>query len=287
MRSLKSRLLGAFTFACVTVAAVAMAPDIAAASSCVGTCGTDIANGDVTLPPGFDSYQYVTTTGGPTDGGDLPAVFGSQGVNSTNGSTYTTTAFSTTPGELVNFEFNYITSDGSGFPDYAWAALISTDGGTNYLIFSAQTQPTGNTVPGSTMPALAPGASLTPPTSPITPGSGTQCGNSCNDPAGGPVWAELGGSSGNCWAVGCGLTGWIESEFTGEAAGAYTLEFGVSNSNDTLYDSGLAFAGVEVGGNPVPTPEPSTWALMLVGLAGLGFLGHRRSRKDRTAPAIV
>ena len=137
------------------------------------------------------------------------------------------------------------------------------------------------------MPALAPGASLTPPTSPITPGSGTQCGNSCNDPAGGPVWAELGGSSGNCWAVGCGLTGWIESEFTGEAAGAYTLEFGVSNSNDTLYDSGLAFAGVEVGGNPVPTPEPSTWALMLVGLAGLGFLGHRRSRKDRTAPAIV
>jgi hypothetical protein len=278
MRSLKSRLLGGLTFAGVVVAATGMASNIAAATSCIGTCGTDVANGDVTLPPGFNSYQYVTTTGGPSDGGDLPAVFGSPGVDSTNGSTYTTSAFSTIPGELVNFEFNYVTSDGSGYPDYAWAALISTDGGTNYLIFSAQTQPTGNTVPGSTLPALAPGASLTPPTSPITSGSGA---------TGGPVWAELGTWSGACYAAGCGLTGWIESEFTGEAAGNYVLEFGVSNTNDQLYDSGLAFAGVEAGGNPVGTPEPSTWALMLVGLAGLGFLGHRRSRKDRTAPAIV
>jgi hypothetical protein len=131
MRSLKSRLLGVLTFAGVAVAAVGMVPNIAAAASCVGTCGTDVANGDVTLPPGFSSYQYVTTTGGPTGGGDLPATFGSPGVDSTNGSTYTTSAFSTTPGELVNFEFNYVTSDGSGFPDYAWAALINTGSGPN------------------------------------------------------------------------------------------------------------------------------------------------------------
>ena len=254
-------------------------------ASCLGTCGTDTANGDVTLPPGFSSYQYVTTTGGPVGGGNLAAVFGSPGVNSTNGSTYTSSAFTTLPGELINFEFNYVTSDGSGFPDYTWAGLLSTTGGPNYLIFSAQTQPTGNTVPGSTLPPLAPGASLTPPTSPITPGSGTQCGNGCNNPAGGPVWAELGSSSGDCWEIGCGLTGWIESEFTGEAAGAYELAFGVSNANDQVYDSGLAFAGVEVGGTPLPTPEPSTWVMMMLGFAGLGFAGYRTSRRNPSLAA--
>jgi len=259
---------------------VAMTTAAAHADSCIGACGTDTANGDVTSPPGSSSYMYVTTTGGSVGGGTLPAVFGLPGVDSTNGSMYTSSSFSTTPGELINFNFNYVTSDGSGFPDYAWAALMSTGGGANYLIFSAQTQPTGNTVPGFTMPALASGASLIPASSPITPGSGTDCGSSCNSPAGGPVWNELGSYSGGCWAVGCGYTGWIESVFTGEAAGNYVLDFGVSNSNDQYFDSGLAFAGVEVGGVPIsPTPEPSTLLLMLTGLGSLGFLVAMRKAK--------
>ena len=33
---------------------------------------------------------------------------------------------------------------------------------------------------------------------------------------------------------------------------------------------------VEVG---TPVPEPSTWAMMLAGFAGLGFLGWRGSRR--------
>jgi len=249
---------------------------IASADSCTGTCGTGTANGDVTNPPGFSSYQYVTTTGGPVGGGTLPSVFGSPGVDSTNGSTFVTSPFTATAGETINFEFNYVTSDGSGFPDYAWAALISTDGGTNYLIFSAQTQPTGNTVPGLTMPPLASGAKLIPPASPIKHGSGA---------TGGPVWSELGSWSGDCYAAGCGLTGWIESEFNGESAGSYVLEFGVSNANDELFDSGLAFAGVEVGGAPVPTPEPETLALLGAGLLPLALVGMRRRRQNAPAGA--
>jgi hypothetical protein len=52
-----------------------------------------------------------------------------------------------------------------------------------------------------------------------------------------------------------------------------------------------------VGGTPFPTfnatfslsgaviPEPSTWAMMLLGFAGLGFAGYRHARKARPASA--
>lgn len=112
-------------------------------------------------------------------------------------------------------------------------------------------------------------------------GNRVRLGN-CNTPAGGPVWDQLGSSSGLCWAVGCGLTGWIESMFTGEAADTYVLDFGVSNSNDTYYDSGLAFEGVEVGGQPIPSvPEPSSLTLIgtVIGLLSVVV----RSRRQKSA----
>jgi hypothetical protein len=31
-------------------------------------------------------------------------------------------------------------------------------------------------------------------------------------------------------------------------------------------------------GDPIGTPEPSTWTMMLLGMAGLGFAARRRTR---------
>ena len=43
------------------------------------------------------------------------------------------------------------------------------------------------------------------------------------------------------------------------------------------------------GGNldPAAVPEPSTWVMMLVGLAAVGSAAYRRGRKDRLAPMSI
>ena len=37
-------------------------------------------------------------------------------------------------------------------------------------------------------------------------------------------------------------------------------------------------AEIAVYGAVAPVPEPSTWAMMILGFAGVGFMGYRRSR---------
>ena len=43
-------------------------------------------------------------------------------------------------------------------------------------------------------------------------------------------------------------------------------------------DIAQSFASIDVSSTPA-VPEPSTWAMMLLGFTGLGFAGYRRSRK--------
>ena len=65
----------------------------------------------------------------------------------------------------------------------------------------------------------------------------------------------------------------------GSYSGTADLTFGYNLVADGAGGFGvdLAFGGA--------VPEPSTWAMLLIGLAGLGFAGYRRARAGRTTGA--
>lgn len=246
----------------------------ASADVCLGTCGTLGANGDVTPAPGFSSYSYISTYNGINGVGIVPT--GALGAE-TNGSALTTSLFTTGADSVLRFSFNYISSDGTHtFPDYAWAALENQSGGLVALLFTAQTTPTGNTSPAFGLPT--PAATLTPSVTPINPGSATAgCATTpCSGSSQGPVWDPLGPSSGNCYADGCGLTGWITATYHISQAGTYQLAFGVMNYTDTAYDSGLAIDGARVNNDDLLTPEPSLKTLLGLGIVALLFVLRAR-----------
>ena len=76
----------------------------------------------------------------------------------------------------------------------------------------------------------------------------------------------------------------------GNSGGYWNLWSGAPGDY-SLYESNLAgdYPIAISGGNMDPTavPEPSTWVMMLVGLAGIGSAAYRRRRKDRFAPTFT
>lgn len=227
-----------------------------------GNAGTSaVADGDVTLAPGFSSYVWLSTHQSQSGNGGLPSVGG------TNGTTVQSAAFNAAAGDKLNFYFDYITSDGSGYSDYAWAGLFDSSNTLVTYLFTARTTPSGDTVPGFDLPGLGAGVTLSPASTPIN--------------AGASHFSPLGASSdGACYDVGCGSTGWIQMNYNIAAAGTYTLKFGVSNWSDTDYDSAFAIAGVAINDKPIdpdPTvPEPASLALAGLALAGLAVTRRRR-----------
>lgn len=238
-----------------------------------GNAGFGTPNGVVTASPVGPNYVFLTTAGG--------AALSGLGVGGeTNGTELTTDPFSVSAGETLEYYFNYVTSDGSGFPDYAYAFLIDVDTQDQTLFFTARTTPTGDTVPGFGLPPLDAAATLTPSTTEIIDGNGP---GSALGSADGPEWIHLGGSSGGCFdgvGEGCGYTDWIFASLEIPVDGTYQAVFGVVNANDQDFDSGIALAGLTAGGTVIipsnAIPLPGALPLMAAGLAGLGWLRARR-----------
>ncbi|MCE3261467.1 MAG: hypothetical protein K0R43_546 [Pseudoduganella sp.] len=223
---------------------------------CSGSCGASGANGVVPLAPGGGSaYGWVSTFGSNVQA-SLAGV--GSGGDEANGTTLRSVSFDATAGALLDFRFNYVTTDGAGFADYAWARLLDSGNNQVAMLFTARTNGEGDAVPGFELPATE--ATLTPFPVAVTEGA-TQ-------------WAPLGPDSDECYDTGCGATGWVRAQYTIASNGVYRLEFGVSNWEDRDFDSGLAFDAFTVGGLPLPIPEPGQYAMLLAGLAVLG-MGRR------------
>ncbi|MGW8392046.1 NF038132 family protein [Pseudoduganella sp. HUAS MS19] len=227
---------------------------IPAAWRCTGSCGTSGANGVVTLAPGGGSAYGWISSFNSTSEVALPGVGGVG--EATNGSLLRSVSFMATANAALNFRFNYVTTDGAGYADYAWARLLDADNRQVALLFTARTNEDGDAIPGFDMPA--PEATLTPFPVAVAPGQ--------------TRWAPLGPDSDECYDAGCGATGWVRAQYAIAGAGKYRLEFGVTNWDDEDFDSGLAIDAITVGGEPLPIPEPGQYAMLLAGLALLGTL---------------
>ena len=82
------------------------------------------------------------------------------------------------------------------------------------------------------------------------------------------------------------------SEITPEASGTWGIETtSTAPPGSELYSKGIVSDEFELLPEnaafelTAAVPEPSTWALMVLGFAGLGFAGYRRANKSRVAIA--
>jgi PEP-CTERM motif len=68
---------------------------------------------------------------------------------------------------------------------------------------------------------------------------------------------------------------------SGLSPGFGPADFGAVGTYQSLNVGGLVTMTV----NAAPTPEPSTWAMLLIGFSGLGFAGYRKAGATRAARA--
>lgn len=255
-----------------------------------GAAGLIGATSTVPLSPVDNAhFGFVTTAGGAGHFGSSVSPLalktdgkGNEGNN--NGSIIVSSVFSAQASNTLTLHFNYVSTDGRGYDDYAWARLIDANThDTAAWLFTARStnNARGNVVPGDVLKRQEDSSA------PDELDAVLNNGDSIGFDVSSTVWQPLGFFSGYCWddANTCGPTGWIQSHYTFDENGDYYLEFGVVNWGDEVYDSALAFDFVGLNADNFPNapliaavPEPESYAMMLAGLAMLGTAALRRRR---------
>ena len=120
----------------------------------------------------------------------------------------------------------------------------------------------------------APTFTFTAPTGTLQPGFGSLTAGLAGDWSGtsnhfaGPIDFDIAGVS--------------VSNFVANSSGFFAVVDGLGPNG-----TGEIGGNMETIGTPVTTsgavPEPSTWAMLLIGFAGLGFAGYRNAKTPRTA----
>jgi uncharacterized protein (TIGR03382 family) len=260
--------------------------------SWTATGAAGLIEGTSTVPvssTGNSPFGYLTTTGGVQDVSPLVLKTDGKGSEtSENGSLIRSGVFSAARGDSLSLLFNYVSTDGRGYEDYAWARLVNAgDNTTAAWLYTARSDNSarGSVVPGDVLKRQTDGKLQKDLDAQLN--NGKSVGFDVSSTA----WAPLGGWSGSCWtsANTCGPSGWIESEYDFARGGDFVLEMGVVNWGDELFDSALAFdfkglraddfSGLRVldpstDGGTVPTPATPALAL-----AGLGLLAAQSRRR--------
>lgn len=287
MKTIRTSFAGLGLASALIGASPAYAADVALGGVTWNTTGAaGMIAGDTTVPVsplGNSPFGYVTTAAGVYN--TSPLVLRDEGrgtKNQTNGTKIVSGSFSAAASEKLDLYFNYVSTDGRGYDDYAWARLVNAGNNTTAAwLFTARStnSANGNVVPGDVLNRQADN------NLPDQLDATLNDGNTVNFKVAGTQWAPLGYSSGICWdsANTCGPTGWIKSSFSIAASGSYYLEFGVNNWGDEAYDSALAFdfAGLRqanFSGLTAPVPELPPVAMMALGLGLMALVVRRRQR---------
>jgi hypothetical protein len=75
------------------------------------------------------------------------------------------------------------------------------------------------------------------------------------------------------------------ADFAGGAVNPFNLSLPPVNSFAAFEGNTASTDSIVTSGSITPVPEPSTWAMMLLGFAGIGFLAYRRKPKLALMPA--
>jgi len=213
-----------------------------------------------TIVGAYDDDAYdtpeliITNTSGGTIGNVTMSLLGYQGLN--NGVLQTVTGLSFAP----------------GVTDLIWGSIPGAPSGTtpgNLTAYDYDDE-WGNTPAGYTNAACTVGASLC---SVVGNFQVTLNGVVSGGPYDG---LKVGSQFSPTTNYTGGFVGWEGLDPTGLSETTYDEHSGTFSGTMAVITEGTFTPGV---------PEPSTWAMMLIGFAGLGFAGYRKATKAKAALA--